>query len=958
MRVQSSSRSSIQPPPPFAALPLALGLLALAWLAPAAATAQGATVNATLLTDPSRPQGTDSQGRLRLHAPNPLELGSSVSHWDLIASPDLLMEPSNSPLLAFAQLDLTLPALQDLGWHPGSANITLRILDGANTGFNDPQRGAERLAAMRFVAQRWAAVLGSSVEINVGVSFQSLPCSQGSGVLAQAQAIYIFEDFPGAPLPNTWYHGALAESLSGQNLSLEDTPNNPDAPDIIAQFNSRIDQECLSGGTGFYYGLDGNVPQGRISFVNVALHEVAHGLGFASLSEPRSGQLVDGMVGIYDRQLFDTDLGRGWHQMTPGERVTSAVNTGGLVWSGPRVNAQAPGLLAPSLVVRINSPVQVAETFAVAPAQFGPRVPAGGLQGDLALGRDGSSEPSLGCNALVNGGEIASRIAVLDRGICNFTVKVRNAQDAGAIAVIVVNNVAGTPIPMGGTDPSIVIPAVHMSQEDGRRLQDALTLGVPPRAPSDLTAQPLPGGRGRLTWTDNSDNETGFRIERRRGGAGGFQLRTTTGPNTTSFVDSGLVAGDAYTYRVRAQGAAGPSPFSNNASLVAADLPEVPDPPTGVRASPLTTSSVLLTWEPPAGGAESFVVQAQKIASREPDGTAVFDRQGFATVDEVDGSASQAILDGLQPSTTYNLRVLARNESGESPFAGPVAATTGGDGGPAPCAGGPTTLCLLDDRFEVRAFFQDQFNGGTGDAKPLDFSSDSGLFWFFDPQNVELITKMIDARTLTGSFWFFYGALSNVEYWIVVTDTQEGDVRTYYNPPNVLGAEADTRAFLVPQPENSVAGNDLAGAGVAGTVVSLPASPTPAPWRPISAAGADAGPCVANATTLCLLGDRFEVTVEWSDPRNGGNGEGMALPLAGNDTTGTFYFFQPENLELLVKVLDGRAINGRFWVFFGGLTDLPYTLRVRDSVTGDSAEYVNPFGDLVGETDTDALDPE
>jgi len=62
---------------------------------------------------------------------------------------------------------------------------------------------------------------------------------------------------------------------------------------------------------------------------------------------------------------------------------------------------------------------------------------------------------------------VAGKIAMINRGSCNFTVKVKNAQDAGAIAVIVVNNVAGTPIIMGGTDNTITIPAVMISQSDG-----------------------------------------------------------------------------------------------------------------------------------------------------------------------------------------------------------------------------------------------------------------------------------------------------------------------------------------------------------------------------------------------------------------------------------------------------------------------------------------------------------
>jgi hypothetical protein len=67
------------------------------------------------------------------------------------------------------------------------------------------------------------------------------------------------------------------------------------------------------------------------------------------------------------------------------------------------------------------------------------------------------------------------------------------------------------------------------------------------------------------------------------------------------------------------------------------------------------------------------------------------------------------------------------------------------------------------------------------------------------------------------------------------------------------------------------------------------------------------------------------------------------------------WFFRPDNVELLVKVLDGRGVNGHFWVFYASLTDLEYTLRVRDTVTGDEREYVKPGLVLRSGADTAAF---
>ena len=80
-----------------------------------------------------------------------------------------------------------------------------------------------------------------------------------------------------------------------------------------------------------------------------------------------------------------------------------------------------------------------------------------------------------------------------------------------------------------------------------------------------------------------------------------------------------------------------------------------------------------------------------------------------------------------------------------------------------------------------------------GQAVPI--TSDTGSFWFFSNANLEVIVKVLDGRSVNGHFWVFYGALSNVEYTITVTDTETGAVRTYFNPQGQLASVADTSAF-------------------------------------------------------------------------------------------------------------------------------------------------------------------
>ena len=112
--------------------------------------------------------------------------------------------------------------------------------------------------------------------------------------------------------------------------------------------------------------------------------------------------------------------------------------------------------------------------------------------------------------------------------------------------------------------------------------------------------------------------------------------------------------------------------------------------------------------------------------------------------------------------------------------------------------------------------------------------------------------------------------------------------------------------------------------------------------------------CAENA--VCLRDDRFEVTVEWSDPFNGGSGIGTGVQLTGD--TGAFWFFEEDNLELMVKVLDGTSINGHYWVFFGSLTNVEFELTVRDRLTDEEKTYVNEPFSFASVGDTTAFQAE
>ncbi len=112
--------------------------------------------------------------------------------------------------------------------------------------------------------------------------------------------------------------------------------------------------------------------------------------------------------------------------------------------------------------------------------------------------------------------------------------------------------------------------------------------------------------------------------------------------------------------------------------------------------------------------------------------------------------------------------------------------------------------------------------------------------------------------------------------------------------------------------------------------------------------------CVEDATTLCLgAGDRFRARITWED-FTGGTGDGRQAALQTQDTA-TFWFFDPNNIEMVVKAIDGRQNNGRLWIFYGSLTNVSFELTVTDVETSLIKVYTNALGDFASVGDTTAF---
>lgn len=391
----------------------------------------------------------------------------------------------------------------------GAATITIVNADGPGEGFNDPTPtapvggntgttiGQQRLIAFQFAADVWGALLASDVTIKITAAFDPLTCTASTAVLGSAGPRQIFSDFTNAPLAATWYPVALANKIAGVDLA--PGASNSTADDINARFNVSIDNNanCLSG-TNWYYGLDGNNGN-DIDLVVVLLHEFGHGLGFVSLVNNSTGALSGGLRDVFSNFLYDNTVGLHWPDMTNSQRAASAINTQKVSFDGPVTVPAAQAYLGFSSELLVTAPAGVAGSYQVGDASFGPSVSSNPVSGNVVLVIDNTAPTSDGCDALTNAAALNGNIAMIDRGVCAFVDKVQAAQNAGAIGVIVVNNVAGAPISMGGSSSTITIPSVMVSQADGSLLKTALGSGLvaslqpsaTQRAGSDAAGRPL-----------------------------------------------------------------------------------------------------------------------------------------------------------------------------------------------------------------------------------------------------------------------------------------------------------------------------------------------------------------------------------------------------------------------------------------------------------------------------------
>ncbi len=230
-------------------------------------------------------------------------------------------------------------------------------------------------------------------------------------------------------------------SWTGSGITMHSVNNDPTIPCPNAHWTGSF--------TGFCAGVTSD---------DIVAHEWAHAYTQAThglIYLYQSGALNESYSDIFGEMV---DIANGAGTDAPGAvRTTAECSSFG-------------GSLPPQLTV--NTPAGIAGDYLVGGAAFNPV--STGASGDVVLVNDGSGAPTEGCGALVNGGAVSGNIALVDRGSCAFTQKVLNAQAAGAVGVIVVNNQGDSIINMGGGAPGIAIPSVFLGQGDGATLKGAL----------------------------------------------------------------------------------------------------------------------------------------------------------------------------------------------------------------------------------------------------------------------------------------------------------------------------------------------------------------------------------------------------------------------------------------------------------------------------------------------------
>ena len=363
--------------------------------------------------------------------------------------------------------------------------------------------------------------------------------------------------------------------------------------------------------------------------------------------------------------------------------------------------------------------------------------------------------------------------------------------------------------------------------------------------------------------------------------------------------------------------------------------PVTPAAATDLTVTAISQTELDLRWRDRSNNENAFDIYERMVDS---------DFERIATLER---NSTSVVIQNIPPATYRAYQVVARNNRASSEPTPEAGATTFAE--VADCVEDDDTLCLNDGRFQVEVQWETDRESDRGDAEAL--TNNTGDFWFFSPDNIELVVKVLDGCSFNERFWVSAGGLTDVKVVMTVIDSETGVAATYYNPPGTpFRPVQDNESFAVCSQGRNLYGQSqyllsagemesVRGGAIRSSRFTERFAETLRPgrvWLPQEEGGA----CEADDQTLCLENGRFAVRARWQT--DDGAGDATAWTLTPD--TGLYWFFSPNNVEMVIKVLDGCALNGHRWVFAGGLTDVAVTMTVTDSETGEGMTYENPAG--------------
>ena len=327
--------------------------------------------------------------------------------------------------------------------------------------------GEQRRIAYQYAMDLWGALLTSKQTILVQASFSPLECSDDGVILGGANAISQHMDFVNAPLAGKEYPAAMANALAGADLA-------PGRNDINTVFNSDLATEAC-GSSEWFYGLYGNADnaKGGSNFLNVIMHEIGHGLGVAGGLSRWGDFLFGSTPAAYNEFSHSRQFGKSINELELDDLEKALTTVGDVTWTGKRANASSRLIADNREFLQVKEPAAAAGLYEFALAAFGKADSQAIQAGDIVLLEDNGAQTSQACGALANAEAVRGKIALIDRGGCEFGAKALNAQKAGAAAVVIANSEDSV---FGGMGPGAVgdqvtLPVVSVSLSTGRKLR-------------------------------------------------------------------------------------------------------------------------------------------------------------------------------------------------------------------------------------------------------------------------------------------------------------------------------------------------------------------------------------------------------------------------------------------------------------------------------------------------------